>query len=186
MSGVQLSSVRLSSVKSPASGVRCPVCGVQCPAAVSRVPCPVSRVKCQVSGVGVRLSGVQLSGVELWLVLASLALKGLRAVTEIPRSNTLSICLCQSGGGCMDHCLFASRDLIACFACLSACHFVPSPRGQQGGGRRALQPLLENPTACTPPSGVLGACAGRRCEPAPQLVPRSCGMNCERRKQRLL
>ena len=106
-----------------------------------------------------------MSGVELWLVrFARFALlrascdclvMGLRAVTENHRSNTLSIFLCQGGGGCMDHCLFASRVLIACFACLSAGHFVPSPRVQQGEGRRALQP-----------GGVLGACAGRRCKPA--------------------
>ena len=70
----------------------------------------------------------------------------------------------------MDHRLFASRVLIACFACLSACHCVPSPRGQQGGGERALQPLLQNPKAAAGgekcPSAALGPSArspdGRR------------------------
>ena len=102
---------------------------------------------------------VPLSGVEFWLVrFARFAhsrascdclVMELRVVTEIHRSNTLSVFLCQGGVGCVDHCLFASRVLIACFAGLSACHCVPCPRGQQGGGARCMRGEALRTSVCS-------------------------------------
>ena len=70
--------------------------------------------------------------------------------------------------------VYSYECVLACFACLSACHFAPSPRGQQGRWRRALQPVLQNSKAFTPPGGVLGACGRkplRAARSAPSTAP---------------